>query len=108
MPDGGDAYVLKWIVHDWDDARAVAILRNCRRAMDPDGKVLLVERVVPPGTASDAHLEALLSDVHMMILFGGAERTAEQFAGLLDAAGFRLSNIVPTDAALSIIEGTPT
>jgi hypothetical protein len=107
VPEGGDAYVLKWITHDWDDAHAVTILQNCRRAMGARGTLLLVERVLPPGPASAAHLEALRGDVHMLVLLGGRERTAEQFAGLLDAAGFRLDRIVPTGSVLSIVEGTP-
>ena len=104
---GGDTYVLKWIVHDWDDAHATTILRNCRHAMKADGKMLLVENVVPAGTASTKHAQPLWDDVLMMVLFSGRERTTEQFEPLLGAAGFRLGDIVPVAPDLYVIEGFP-
>ena len=108
VPEGGDAYVLKSIVHDWDDERAATILRNCRRAMVPRGKVLLVERPLPPGLASEAHRRGLWADVHMMVLFDGRERTLEQYAGLLAAADLRLGAVVPaTDDGFVVMEGLP-
>ena len=102
---GADTYVLKWIVHDWDDAHATTILRNCRHAMQADGKLLLVENVVPAGTASAKHAQPFWDDVLMMVLFGGRERTVEQYARLLAAAGFRLGDIVPVAPELCVIEG---
>jgi O-methyltransferase domain len=108
VPGGGDTYILKWVLHDWDDARAATILRHCRRAMPAGSRLLLIERVVPPGTATAAHQQALWADVHMLVLFGGRERTAEQFARLLDRAGFRLGQVRPVDSGLSLLEGIPS
>ena len=68
VPEGGDTYLLKWIVHDWDDTRATTILRNCRRAMGPSSKVLLVEGIIPAGSASAEHAQGLWDDVLMMVL----------------------------------------
>jgi hypothetical protein len=104
VPDGGDAYVLKAIVHDWDDAQATAILRTCRRAMGPDATLLLVELVIEPGNTPDP---AKYMDLIMLVMLGGQERTADEFAALLDAAGFRLSGITPTASGLSVIEAKP-
>jgi O-methyltransferase domain len=104
---GADTYILKWIVHDWDDAHATTILRNCRQAMKADGKLLLVENVVLTGTASAKHAQPLWDDVLMMVLFGGRERTAEQYERLLAAAGLRLGEIVPVAPDLSVIESFP-
>ena len=101
---GGDAYVLKWIIHDWDDARAIAILKSCREAMADNGRVLLIERVLaPPGEVS----QGTRGDVTMMALMGGRERTEADFRGLLEASGFRLTRVVPTAIELSVIEAHP-
>lgn len=102
VPRGGDAYILKWIIHDWDDERAVAILRNCHRAMIENGKLLLVEAVVPPG--SEPHLSKFM-DLNMLVMTGGRERTEEEYRLLLKAAGFRLTRIIPTGSPMSVIEG---
>jgi hypothetical protein len=107
VPEGGDTYLLKWIVHDWDDTRAATILRNCRQAMGPLSKVLLVEGVIAAGCASAEHAQGLWDDVLMMVLLGGRERTAEQYERLLDTAGLRLGPIVPVVPGLSVIEGYP-
>jgi hypothetical protein len=104
---GSDTYVLKNIVHDWDDAHATTILSNCRQAMKVDGKVLLVESVVAAGTASPKHAQGLWDDVLMMVLFRGRERTAKQFERLLAAAGFRRGGIVPVSPDLCVIEAIP-
>jgi hypothetical protein len=104
---GSDTYVLKNVVHDWDDAHATTILSNCRQAMKADGKVLLVESVVAAGTASSKHAQGLWDDVLMMVLFRGRERTAEHFECLLAAAGFRLGDIVPVSPDLCVIEAIP-
>ena len=103
VPAEAHAYMLKSIVHDWDDPQAEAILRNCRRAMRPDGRVLLIERVIPAG--NEFH-PSKLGDLLMFVMYGGRERTAEEFAKLYAGAGLRLTSITPTPAAgLSIIEG---
>lgn len=104
MPAGADAYVLKSIIHDWDDEQAVAILRTCRSAMTDGAKLLLVEGVIRPGNAPDP---AKFMDLLMLVMNGGRERTAEDFGRLLAAAGFRLANVTPTASPLSVIEGTP-
>lgn len=96
-----DAYVLKHIIHDWDDERASLILRNINAAMGPGGRVLIVETVVPEGNAP--HYSKVL-DLEMLVSPGGIERTAEEYAALLATAGLRLSRIVPTRSPFSIVE----
>jgi hypothetical protein len=108
VPAGGDTYILKGILHDWDDARAAAILDNCRQAMGAGGKLLLIEWVVPPGTATPAHQQVLWSDVQMMVLFGSRERTAQEFTALLERAGFRLGQVMPLDSGHGIFEAIAT
>lgn len=105
VPPGGDAYVLKWIIHDWDRDRAVAILRNCRRAMNPTGRLLLIESVIP---GPDEPHPGKIMDFIMLLGLGGQERTEQQYAGLLREAGFDLSKVVPTASPMSVIEATPT
>ena len=104
VPEGGDVYLLKLIVHDWDDASATAILRTCRRAMGPDARLLLVERVLAPGNAPDPNR---FSDLTMLVMLGGQERTAAEYAALYEAAGLRLTRVLPTAAGVSLIEGQP-
>jgi hypothetical protein len=96
-----DAYIMKHIIHDWDDERCVRILSNIRSAMEPGAKVLLVETVVPEGNLP--HYSKLL-DLEMLTSPGGAERTAEEYASLLARAGLRMTRIVPTRSPLSIVE----
>ena len=106
VPVGGDAYVLKWVIHDWDDERSVAILRNCHRAMARDGRLLLVERVVPERIDQSADTQGIvLGDLNMLLWTGGRERTAAEYRALLASGGFTLARIVPTATQLSIIEG---
>jgi hypothetical protein len=104
IPPGADAYMLAQILHDWDDERSVAILRQVRQAMPTQGKLLIVELVLPEG--NDPFLGKWL-DLHMLVLLGGRERTAAQYATLLRAAGFELARVVPTPAGQSIVEATP-
>jgi hypothetical protein len=103
VPPGGDAYIMKNIIHDWDDDRAIAILTNIRTAFADrrDGRVVLLEAVIPPGNQPDF---GKLIDLEMMLMPGGRERTAEEFASLFDRAGFELARIVPTDSPLSVVE----
>jgi hypothetical protein len=105
VPGGCDAYLLKWILHDWDDERAVTILKNCRRAMREQGKLLLVEQLMPERAEQAPHV--VLADLQMMVMAGGRERTEAEFRALLDAAGFRLTKVVPTQSEFSVIEGVP-
>jgi hypothetical protein len=90
---GGDAYILRQIIHDWDDAQALAILTNCRRAMGPDGRLLVVERVIEPG--APLALSVLHLDMLMLVNLGGRERTAAEYGALFAAAGFGLTTMVP-------------
>jgi len=109
VPAGGDAYVLKWVIHDWDDEHSVAILGSCRRAMARDGRLLLVERVVPERIDQSADTQGIvLGDLNMLLWTGGRERTAAEYSALLASGGFTLARIVPTATQLSIIEGAQT
>lgn len=104
-PAGGDAYLMKWILHDWDDEACARILASCRRAIAPQGKLLLIETVVPPpGVAHHSKLD----DIEMMVLLGSQERTEEEYAALLQRSGFRLARIAraPTEL-VNVIEAEP-
>lgn len=102
VPAGGDAYMMKSILHDWDDERSVQILRNIRSAMRENGKLLIVEMVVPEGNEPSPSKPI---DLIMLVMEGGKERTADEFGELLEAAGFRLTRLIPTRSPYSIIEG---
>lgn len=102
VPPGADAYLMRHIIHDWDDGQSLQILRNVHRAMGPQGKLLLVEGVVPPG--NDPSFTKLL-DLNMLVIPGGKERTEAEYRALYDNAGFRLTRIVPTASEVSVIEG---
>lgn len=105
-PSGGDAYMLSRVIHDWDDDHAVTILKNCHRAMTDQGKLLLIERVLPARVESSSAAQALvLSDLNMMVMNGGRERTEAEYRALFEAAGFRLTKVTPTQSAMSVIEG---
>jgi O-methyltransferase len=107
VPEGGDVYFMKHILHDWTDEQAVTILRNCRRALDskragaPAGKVVLLEFVVPPG--NQPHPSKII-DIEMLFFPGGRERMEQEWRELFARAGFRLSRIVPTKSPFSVIE----
>jgi hypothetical protein len=108
VPGGVDAYLLKQVLHDWDDESSVAILRNLRRAISPGGQVLIVERVLPE-LASRDDLQSLLIDVLMLVVTGGRERTEPEFRALLEAAGFELSRLTGPISPFDyfVVEGTP-
>jgi len=102
----GDAYVLKHVIHDWDDVRALAILRNCRRAMEPHAKLLIVEGVYPEHIdASLASRAAASNDMNMLVCTGGRQRSEAEFRALYAQAGFTLTRIVRTMANVCVIEG---
>ena len=103
VPHGGDAYILKWIIHDWDDERSLAILKNCRRAMGRGSKLLLFENVIGP----DSPPLNAFADLNMLVMTGGKERTAEEFRVLLKEAGFGVNRVIPTGGPLSIVEAVP-
>jgi hypothetical protein len=106
VPDGGDAYLLKHVIHDWNDEKASAILRSCRRAMPAHGKLLIVEGVYPRRIdQSLASRGAAANDVNMLVSTGGRQRSEAEFRSLYDAAGFTLTRIVPTQARVAVIEG---
>jgi hypothetical protein len=98
-----DVYVIKKVIHDWDDERAALILRNCRNAMLPNGKVLVAETLVPPGDEPN-HIKGI--DVVMLAVTGGLERTEAQYASLFAAAGLRLERVIATRGPISILEAT--
>jgi hypothetical protein len=101
VPAGGDTYVLKWIIHDWDEEHAITILKNCHYAMHENSKLLLLETVIPP--AGESHISKLL-DLNMLVVTGGRERTEAEYRMLLEAAGFKMSRVVSTPSATSVIE----
>ena len=102
VPAGGDAYIMKHIVHDWYDDKASLILKNIATAMGSKrGRVILLEAVIAAGTAADF---GKLIDIEMLLCPGGKERTAEEFRALFDRAGFTLTKIVPTTSPVSVIE----
>jgi hypothetical protein len=101
VPGGADAYLLRHIVHNWDDERATTILRNVCRAMVKGGRLLVVERVIAPGNEP---MFGKLMDLTMLVIHGGQERTEGEFHRLFVAAGFRLTQIVPTATDVSVIE----
>ena len=104
VPAGADAYLLSHIIHDWSEPQCLTILKHCREAMRPDGRLLIVETVLPEG---DVPHQGKLQDLVMMVLPGGQERTEAEYATLLDKAGFRLNRVVPTTSVVSIVEGVP-
>ena len=101
VPAGGDAYIMKHIIHDWDDAEALTILRNIRKVLPASGRVVLLESVLPPGNQPDF---GKVIDLEMMLMPGGRERTEEEFRSLFARAGFRLTRVVPTAAPLWVVE----
>ena len=101
VPEGADAYMMKHIIHDWDDERAARILGNVRRAMRDGGRVLLVETVVPEG--NEPHFGKLM-DLEMLVSPGGVERTEREYRELLARAGLELRRVTPTRSYVSIVE----
>jgi hypothetical protein len=103
VPAGGDAYILRHILHDWDDKRALAILKHCHQAMVENSLLLVVELVIPPG--NNPFLGKLI-DINMLTMCNaGCERTEAEYRTLFERAGFKLTKIFPTQADVSVIEG---
>ena len=108
LPAGGDLYILSRILMDYDDDRCVRLLQNCHRAMTPGGRVLIVQLLMPEQGDGGAHerlFEAAISDLNMLVLTGGRERTEGEYRTLLGRAGFRLTRVVPSQALVSLVEG---
>lgn len=103
VPAGADAYLMRHIIHDWDDARSQQILRNIHQVLPASGRLLLVEGVVPPGNAPSF---TKLLDLTMLVIPGGKERTEQEYRQLYQSANFTLNRIVPTKAEVSVIEGS--
>ncbi len=104
VPAGGDVYLLSHIIHDWTEAQCLTILGHCRQAMQPDGRLLIVETVLPAG---DTPHQGKIQDMVMLVFPGGQERTEQEYVSLLDKAGFRLARVVPTASVVSIVEAVP-
>lgn len=103
VPEGGDAYVMRVVIHDWDDDEAIAILKACRRAMRETAKLVLIERIIAPANEVPA---TKFMDLHMLALPGGRERTRDEFSDLLARSGFELTRVMPA-ARLNVIEARP-
>ena len=101
VPAGADGYILSHIIHDWSEDRCLTILGNVRKAMNPTGRLLVVEMVLPPG---DAPHPGKVFDMVMLVQLGGQERTEAEYASLLGKAGFRVTQVVATNSAASIVE----
>lgn len=101
----GDAHILKHILHDWDDERCLSILKQCRAAVTPDGRVLVAEMVLP---ADGSPFFGKVLDIEMLtVTQGGRERTEAEYRRLLEEAGYKMTRVVPTQTPVSIIEGVP-
>jgi hypothetical protein len=108
VPAGADVYLLKNVIHDWNDERARAILRTCRRAMSPGSRLLLLERCIPARMQPTPEHRALArSDLNMRVMLGAQERTEAEFAELLHAAGFGSIRVWPTGSAFTYLETEP-
>lgn len=105
VPSGADLYLLKFIIHDWDDDRSIAILQTCRHAMNARARLVILERRLPERIESpDEALAALMGDVHMMVMLGGKERTTDEYRDLLAQAGLRMTRVVPTKSDFCAFE----
>ena len=101
VPSGGDGYLMRWIIHDWNDEKSSIILKNCHRAMPDQGKLLLVESIIPSGNEPSP---AKFIDMIMLLLTGGRERTEAEYRSLLRSNGFELTRVIPAPSMVSIIE----
>ena len=102
VPDGGDLYLLRYVLHDWDDEKCVQILRNCRRAMRPGGRVLVLEMIL--GEIGREPSVVPSQDLNMLVMLGGRERSVEQFDELFHAAGLRRTAVTETESPMGVIE----
>lgn len=107
VPEGGDLYTLKWVIHDWDDEKSLSILRNCRRAMSPSSKLLVVEALIAENKTAPGPDVARWMDINMLVMTGGRERTEAEYGALLAKAGFSLERVVPTGSMPNLLLATP-
>ena len=108
VPSGGDAYVLSHVLHNWDDERSEMVLRACRAAMLAPATLLIVEKIMPDVfDASAATQRVTMADLHMLVITGGLERKHSEYERLLGAAGFRITRVITTETAESVIEARP-
>ena len=105
VPRDGDIYILKWVLQDWEDAKCLTILWNCRNAMGKQAKLLVFERIVPEHI--DPSSIWVDPDLHLMVFTGGKERTEAEHRALLSSAGFKITRIIRTDLDMGIIEANP-
>jgi len=104
VPSGGDVYIMSHIIHDWNEEQCLTILGHCRKAIKPDGRLLIVETVLPPG---DTPHQGKVQDMVMLVIPGGQERSEAEYDALLEKGGFRLERVVPTTSVVSIVEAVP-
>jgi 16S rRNA G1207 methylase RsmC len=102
IPKGADAYIMKYVIHDWSDDNARTILQNCRESIASNGKLLVIDKVISLKSGLD---DEIMGDIEMMILGEGRERTESEFRELFNSAGFKLTKIIPTQLPLYILEG---
>jgi trans-aconitate methyltransferase len=106
VPPGADCYLLRQVIHDWDDEHAEIILRSCRKAIKPNGRLLLLEMIMP--AVGDAGIDTVMIDVTMLARVGGRERTEAEYRALVARAGFQLETVTPAHTAINILECVPT
>jgi hypothetical protein len=104
VPAGSDCYIMKHIIHDWPDALCVELLKHCRAGVNPGGKLLVVDPVVPG--PNEFHVGKIM-DLEMMLFPSGKERTEEEFRQLFAEAGWKFTRVIPTASHVSIVEGVP-
>ena len=104
IPSGGDAYIMSHVIHDWSEEQCMTIFGNCRKAMRPDSRLLIVETVIPEDNSPH---QGKLQDLVMLVLPGGQERTAAEYDSLLAKGGFKLRRVIPTTSVVSIVEAVP-
>lgn len=104
VPEGGDVHLLKWIIHDWNDEQAIAILRNSRKSIQPGGRLLLIEQVIADGNTP---CPSKMMDMVMLLMEQGRERREDEFAAIFSAAGYRLNQRIPLLGPWSAIEAIP-
>ena len=106
IPRGADIILMKSIIHNWKDDQCEVILRNCRDALPSGGTLIVIERIMPePAATEPEDRSCVMSDLNMLVLGGGRERTADDFRVLLAASGWELTHITPADAVMGLVEG---